>query len=551
MLSWSDAFTFATYSLAVPLAGVATGTVVLAGWLSYLKVVSLSDTLKKLPGNHLGSFQQADVDTEEWAREHANGRRDRTPLNLRLPGLYPFEGRLRLLTLDPRIIAYILNSSNFEKPAESRAFLTKLLGKGMFAAEGREHKAMRKAFAPAFAKSVLRVIEPVMLQKAEQVRSSCVSRLPPTICCWQLCDIWSREAKDGAVDVQSWLHRASLDVMTALGFGEDVNAVADKQDSIYAAYRSMLRLIEYGTNAFNLYLSLKISWFHTVFPDVLSRTFDAAHHSILTSGRSLLHLDASPKLFEKDEEVSTPSLLHAIIRDSMRTNKTADAQLFGVLSTLLFNGADSVGSTTAWALHHLSLNQNYQHRLRAELAEIRNDTDRVKVLESLPLLSNLIRETLRLSPPLAATIRVACRDEVLHAGEDIVLSDGSLVREIFVKKGTLVHIPIEPVNTLTDFWGADAKVFNPDRWNNLPETAKALPGIHQTMAFLFGPHSCPGSNIALAEMRIFIAAIVQHFELHVAADIGRMNALMLRPYVRTKWLAEGVQLPLALIPISA
>jgi cytochrome P450 len=175
-----------------------------------------------------------------------------------------------------------------------------------------------------------------------------------------------------------------------------------------------------------------------------------------------------------------------------------DSELLGHISTFMFNGADSVGSAAAWALHHLSLDQTLQGRLREELSHISNDASRSSALESAPLLSCVVRETMRFCPPLPGTIRVACKDDIIRASEDITLCDGSVVREYRIKKGQIIMIPIEPMNILSDYWGEDAKVFNPDRWLNLPETAKSFPGLHGTMTFTFGPHGCPGSNLAFA-----------------------------------------------------
>jgi len=52
-------------------------------------------------------------------------------------------------------------------------------------------------------------------------------------------------------------------------------------------------------------------------------------------------------------------------------------------------------------------------------------------------------------------------------------------------------------------------------------------------------------------MRLIISAIVERFELHPSDTIGRQSTFMYRPYVKGKWLKEGVQLPLILKPVSA
>jgi len=193
------------------------------------------------------------------------------------------------------------------------------------------------------------------------------------------------------------------------------------------------------------------------------------------------------------------SAVSAIIRDSTPSGILSESELLGALSTFLFSGADATGTTLAFALNNLAQNEQYQQRLRAELSAVPHDAERPRALENTPLLNNFIRETLRMSPPLPATIRMAVKDEVLCASEDIVLADGTVTRQFMVKKGCIIHVPIESLNTFTDDWGVDAKKFNPDRWFNLPATAKGLPGIHDTMSFTCGPHACPGYNIALTE----------------------------------------------------
>ncbi|EJD55249.1 cytochrome P450 [Auricularia subglabra TFB-10046 SS5] len=539
MTAWLH--TLCLFGLVLPLAIAAAGACAFAGWVAYLKWLARSDPLLRLPGADGGScVQTMGDDVEEWARKHANGdnARGATPRNLHFPGLWPFERRSRLLTLDFAVISHILNSPHFEKPHESRAFLTKLVGKGIFVAEGAEHKVLRKAYAPAFAMPFLRSLSPMMLRKADQ-----------------LCGLWSSEIKgsqhEGAavVDVNSWLGRATLDVVAAAGFGHDVNSVADPQNSIYGAYRRVMEVVENGKGAFKVYLSLHFPWVHRIFPDDVSKAFDAAHATIIDAGKSLLRLGSPAEDEEKSASGAPPALLKSILRNITPPQGLSDSELLGQLSTFLFNGSDSTGSSIAWALHYLSNDKDVQDALREELRGVPTNAERVSALDRLPLLDRVVRETLRLMPPLHSTIRMATRDEVLHASEDITLRDGTVTREFAIKRGQFIHIPLLPLNTLTDIWGADAKEFCPDRWLDVPETVKGMPGMLHIMSFTSGPHGCPGYKLALTEMRVFIAAAVENFEFHAVAEIGKRNAFMMRPFVRGKWAKLGVVLPLKITPV--
>lgn len=47
---------------------------------------------------------------------------------------------LRLITFDFRAVGHVLNSPNFEKPWQTQRFLSRLIGQGVFAKEGQEHR---------------------------------------------------------------------------------------------------------------------------------------------------------------------------------------------------------------------------------------------------------------------------------------------------------------------------------------------------------------------------------------------------------------------------
>jgi cytochrome P450 len=65
-----------------------------------------------------------------------------------------------------------------------------------------------------------------------------------------------------------------------------------------------------------------------------------------------------------------------------------------------------------------------------------------------PLLDKVCRETLRVMPPMHSFLRVATRDDVLPGSKG---SEGFCIR-----KGTIVHVPIEGMNLDREIWGEDA-----------------------------------------------------------------------------------------------
>jgi cytochrome P450 len=263
-----------------------------------------------------------------------------------------------------------------------------------------------------------------------------------------------------------------------------------------------------------------------------------------------------------------------------------DSEILDQLSTFLFAGSDSTALSISWAIHLLSLNPEIQTRLRDEIIQHSEsnldfasrpaspdscDGDRVAhayptpppsvsgsteysyqahsdSIDALPVLDSVVRETLRLCPPVHGTIRVASQTDTIPVSSPVTLRDGTVVQpgqSITIGKGSYVHIPIEGLNLSTDIWGEDAKSFNPDRWSSLPATAKAPvhPGLANVMTFSFGAHSCPGWRMSIFEIKLFLYTLLPQFSFEGAENIRKFNSILTRPYVYDTF-ELGTRLPI-------
>ena len=86
------------------------------------------------------------------------------------------------------------------------------------------------------------------------------------------------------------------------------------------------------------------------------------------------------------------------------------------------------------------------------------------IISELPYLDNVVKETLRLIPPVHSSIRVAVQDDVVPTSSPMKFTkpDGTVVEEmrsVRVPKGSFVHVPIEAFNLDREVWGSDAWTF--------------------------------------------------------------------------------------------
>jgi cytochrome P450 len=138
--------------------------------------------------------------------------------------------------------------------------------------------------------------------------------------------------------------------------------------------------------------------------------------------------------------------------------RVSDDDILHNINTFMFAGSDTTSLAVTWTLLLLAKHPLIQDRLRAELcgmARPENLGDEAVLahyqeLAVSPLLDKVCRESLRIVPPVHSSLRVAMEDDVLP------VSNGE---SIHLRKGTMVHVPIEAMNLDREIWGKDAWSF--------------------------------------------------------------------------------------------
>ncbi|KIJ45092.1 hypothetical protein M422DRAFT_29941 [Sphaerobolus stellatus SS14] len=518
--------------------------IVLVGfiWLAKLYRDEKTDPLRKLRGLEAPFFDSlADeviganqVQHNEWVE--ALGK------TFKFNGFGKFD--YRLVTSDLRALSYILNSPIYEKPWQTQRLLSSFLGRGIGIMEGKEHARLRRIVAPAFSNTnVRRLYAPVFAEKAAQ-----------------LCEVWenailSDEKKQPELDVSHWLNRATLDVIGLASFDHDFDGLRNDNQQIFKAYKEMFEQFIKG-KLIDVIIQIYCPWITKFWKTNVSQIFQKNMKIIYTFGESviqnkkrLVSAASSQGLSEKNGFGSDllSRLLEANINSSLDpSQRLTDKEILDQINNFLFAGSDSSALAMCWCLDFLAHHPTIQTQLREEVRSMTRGSDMEEytaALETLPYLDSVVKETLRLSSPVHSTIRAPVQDDMIPLSEELALADGTVVREIKVRKGTYIHIPLEAFNIDKAMWGEDATEFKPERWSTLSSEAKSHPGLGGVLSFSFGPHSCPGWKFALTEIKVFIAALVSQFVFTPCEEIQRVNVILQRPYVQYKW-EEGCKLPL-------
>ncbi|KAF9559573.1 cytochrome P450 [Agrocybe pediades] len=453
-------------------------------------------------------------------------------------------GLTRLYTTDLKAITHVLMHSNdYQKPEFAVYNLRRLLGEGVLLVEGDVHRQQRKILNPAFGIPQLRLLTEIFVEKSVELRDNWVSEI-------------QKQSNNGEakVDAMSWLNRMTLDVIGRAGFNYDFQGLS-KDSSNNELSQAFDVIFKIGLN-FEAIIPLLRSLVPMlrIMPAPHDSEVNKAKDTVFRIGRKLLQ-ESKNNVHEKTR--ADKDLLSLMTRANMdpdvpANQRMTDDEVISQIPTFLFAGHETTSTATSWALYALSQNKEVQSKLREELLAVSTDNPTMDELNELHYLDNVIKETLRLYAPLPGTLRVAMKDDFLPLSKPFKDRKGVLRNEIRVLKGQTITIPILSINRAESLWGQDAREFNPDRWDNLPEAVSAIPGVGgHYLSFLAGSRACIGYRFSLVEMKALLFTLIRAFEIDLAVppnDIQRKLGLVQRPYLTTDPTNPN-QLPIAIRPV--
>jgi cytochrome P450 len=177
----------------------------------------------------------------------------------------------------------------------------------------------------------------------------------------------------------------------------------------------------------------------------------------------------------------------------------SDMELVGQATILFAASYETTASTLTWTLFLLAQHPQIANELMDELdAVLAGAPPRNEQLLQLPFLERVLKESMRILPPVPYTIRSATAD--VEMGGFKVPKNSRVICSHFLTHHQPELYP-EPER------------FLPDRW------LKIDPSQYEYMPFSAGPRACIGAIFAMQAMKISIAMILQRFRLQIVDGI--------------------------------
>ncbi|KAJ8022840.1 Cytochrome P450 4V2 [Holothuria leucospilota] len=404
-------------------------------------------------------------------------------------------------------IETILSSSKQLEKGTFYRFLMPWLGNGLLLSKGKKWQKRRKMLTPSFHFSILTSFIDIFNEEAQ-------------IFADKLCAL----DKQKSVDIFPMVTCCTLDVICATAMGKAVGAQKGNNKEYVQAILAMSDLVQerqkypwlwidaiYGLlpsgRKHNRYLEM----LHKMTKSVISERLEEKQRIIGTKQSSKLINNGSGK---RRKMAFLDLLLELQEEDS---NFTID-DVREEVDTFMFETTYTTASAISWALFMLGHHPEVQEKVHKELDQVfGNDRDRYitnEDIQKLQYLGCVIKETLRLYPPVPIISR--------QLEEDAILSGQT------VPKGTLICIGIFFLHRSACYF-PEPDVFNPD--NFLPENIERRhPFVY--IPFSAGPRNCIGQKFALMEEKVILATLLRKLKfrsLQSIEDVLPIGNLILRP----------------------
>jgi len=349
------------------------------------------------------------------------------------------------------------NSKNFRKHRFFWRHVTEIFGQGLVTNEGAPWLRQRRLMQPAFHRERIAGYGATMSDYAERMLDR-----------WDAEDIRQR-------DVHEDLMHLTMEIATKTLFGADLTD--ETAEEIGVVFNAVIVEI---ANRFRRPFRIP-RWL----PLPGNRRYANA---VARLDRLIFDTIAKKRGAEGDD------LLSMLLEARDEDGSAMDAkQIRDEAVTIFLAGHETTAIATFWTFHLLARHPSIEEQL---VHELQSAGDPLRV----PLLLNVINESLRLYPPAYAFGREAIGDFEIGGYR--------------IAKGTTVFL--SPwVSHRDPRWFDDPLEFRPDRWNN--DLAKRLPRFAY-FPFGGGPRVCIGNSFALMEAALIVASVLRRYRLSLIPD---------------------------------
>ncbi|XP_075970358.1 cytochrome P450 4C1-like [Anticarsia gemmatalis] len=423
---------------------------------------------------------------------------------------------LYFILVDPVDMEHVLKTC-LEKDDLHR-FIRKIIGYGGIFAPVPIWRRRRKILVPVFSPKIVENFVQVFSEQSQKMTKKMLE-----------C------AGKGKTSMWPYISTYTLDSVCETTIGVKINAQDNPDSPFLHAMCRVLNLI--CQRIFHLWL--QPDWLYSLFPQFKDhqKCIGLMHgftDEVIKKKREELKKEKESKT-EVDHEFDlglyrNTTFLDLLIKLSGGEKGYTNEELREETLTLTIAGTDTSAVAMGYTLQLLAKYPEIQEKVHQELYEVFGDSDRPLVKEDLmklKYLERVIKESMRLFPPVPLIIRKVLEDTKLPSGHVLPAGSG-------------VVCSIWGIHRDPKYWGPDAEQFDPDRF--LPERFN-LKHPCSYMPFSNGPRNCVGYQYALMSIKTSLSTMLRQFKVVEDREDGPVPRIRVKLDIMMK-AVDGYQVAL-------
>ncbi|XP_045479750.1 cytochrome P450 4d8-like [Harmonia axyridis] len=362
-------------------------------------------------------------------------------------------------------------------------FCRSWLGHGLLTTDEKRWKKQRKIVTPAFNTQLLIEFIPVF-DKQSNILIEKLDNAP---------------SKD-SLNIHRFIGLCSLDITCETSMGVKLGAQNEQNTEYVIAVKEMCRII--ATRSYSMLKAMKLTYPFTEDYSIEKKSVKILHgftDRVVQKKREQRKEQTESNL-DQDGRSRRSNLLDILLDYSDKEKLLSEKEIRDEIHTFMFAGHDTVTAAMSFFVYEIAKNKDLQDLLYQEQQNVfgsnmDRDLDQ-SAINDLKLLDSVIKETMRLYPPVPVYTRLVTKEFVF---------DGKLIPEGI----TIIHFAYGTHRNPKYYDNPDT--FDPYRF----EDPKNLT-IGSYLPFSTGPRNCIGQKFANNEMKVILSKLIRTFEFRPA-----------------------------------
>ncbi|PVU92872.1 hypothetical protein BB561_003573 [Smittium simulii] len=201
-------------------------------------------------------------------------------------------------------------------------------------------------------------------------------------------------------------------------------------------------------------------------------------------------------------------------------NKLTDLQVTNLMIAFLMAGQHTSSATTTWSLLNLSNNHDLIDQLYAQMKDVMGDDlpyPEFEDLNKMPMLQNIVKETLRTNPPIIQILRKVTKPIAIPKTNYIVPAENYLLSSPAVTQSESEYF-IDPESYMPSRWETKSEFEKIDEDLGEATTDYGFGSMNSKSAkspylpFGAGRHRCIGEQFAHIQVQTILFTLIKHFD---------------------------------------